>query len=341
MENKIIKAIRPLGFPWETQDPFLFCVYHKDYYPPGDEHLGVKTEDKQGHRIGQDFQLKDGFRMYHGSHVPGFPYHPHRGFETVTINREGFVDHCDSLGGAGRFGAGDVQWMTAGRGVQHSEMFPLLSQEKSNPLEIFQIWLNLPAAKKMVDPHFKMLWKDQVPTLKWKDQKGQAVTLELIAGNLDGQKAPHPTPESWAADPAHEVQIWHIQLDPEAEWTIPAATSNQSHRNLYFYQGQNIVLDGQTILSGTRIELTPDSPAKIINGTSPCSLLFLQGKPIGEKVVQYGPFVMNSEKEIQEAFEEYRRNEFGAWPWPEQEQTHGATTGRFARFPDGREEYKE
>ena len=137
MSDTII-SIKPLGQTWETQDPFLFCAYHKDIYPKGNEKMGINPEDLRGRYIGQDFIVKDGYRMYHGKNTPGFPYHPHRGFETITINKEGVVDHTDSLGAAGRFMAGDVQWMTSGKGIQHSEMFPLLHSDKPNTLEIFR-----------------------------------------------------------------------------------------------------------------------------------------------------------------------------------------------------------
>jgi redox-sensitive bicupin YhaK (pirin superfamily) len=129
-------------FQWETADPFLFCVHHEDKFPQGNELMGPAQNPFQGRHMGDDFIIKDGFRMYHGKTVPGFPGHPHRCFETITVVRKGLVDHADSMGAAGRYGNGDVQWMTAGKGVQHSEMFPLLSQEKDNPLELFQIWLN-------------------------------------------------------------------------------------------------------------------------------------------------------------------------------------------------------
>ena len=113
--NNAIKSIKPLGFPWQTQDPFLFCVHHEDFYQKGNDVMGPAAS-LAGRNIGQDFELnKAGWRMYHGEHVPGFPAHPHRGFETVTIVTNGVVDHSDSLGAAGRFGFGDVQWLTAGK----------------------------------------------------------------------------------------------------------------------------------------------------------------------------------------------------------------------------------
>ena len=133
--------VKPLGFPWRTIDPFLFCAYHDDAYPHGNGQLGPAVS-LAGRDIGQDFSRKDGWSMYHGSSVPGFPPHPHRGFETVTIARKGLIDHADSLGAQARFGRGDVQWLTAGKGVVHSEMFPLLKTDEANPLELFQIWIN-------------------------------------------------------------------------------------------------------------------------------------------------------------------------------------------------------
>src|SRR5687767_10432503 len=143
-----VKRTVSLGFPWQTADPFLFCVHHDDAYPVGDENLGPAAS-LAGRDLGQDFEGKDGWRMYHGQTVPGFPAHPHRGFETVTVVRRGFIDHADSLGAAARYGAGDVQWLTTGKGVVHSEMFPLLERDRENPLELFQIWLNLPRVTKL------------------------------------------------------------------------------------------------------------------------------------------------------------------------------------------------
>ena len=125
-----ILSAQPLGFPWVTLDPFLFCAYHDDAYPPGAEHLGPAVS-LAGRQLGSDFSRQDGWSMYHGHPVPGFPAHPHRGFETVTIVRKGLIDPADSLGAAARFGQGDVQWLTAGQGIVHAEMFPLFNQQAS------------------------------------------------------------------------------------------------------------------------------------------------------------------------------------------------------------------
>ena len=183
MTPKTILNLQPLAMPWATIDPFLFCVYHDDAYPRGNAQMGPDAS-LAGRDMGQDFSRKDGWSMYHGQTVPGFPSHPHRGFETVTIVRKGLIDHSDSLGATARFGGGDVQWLTAGRGIVHSEMFPLLDQASDNPLELFQIWLNLPAKAKMVVPHFTMFWSEKIPRRVDVDVNGKATEVSCVAGNL-------------------------------------------------------------------------------------------------------------------------------------------------------------
>src|SRR5262249_11886458 len=148
----------------------------------------------------------------HGDRIPGFPQHPHRGFETVTLARKGFIDHSDSLGATARFGHGDVQWLTAGAGIQHCEMFPLVHDNQPNPVELFQIWLNLPRADKFVKPHFSMLWSQHVPKLLKHDEKGRAVEITVVAGKLDEAVPGAPPPSSWAARPDSHVAIWPIRL---------------------------------------------------------------------------------------------------------------------------------
>ena len=338
MDNNKIINIKPMGFPWETRDPFLFCAHHRDEYPKGNKNLGPATS-LAGRNIGQDFTIKDGWRMYHGSTMPGFPYHPHRGFETITINKEGFVDHTDSLGAAGRFGAGDVQWMTAGRGVQHSEMFPLLKEEEGNPLEIFQVWLNLPKANKMVEPHFKMLWAEEIPVVTITDGNGNRSKIDVIAGNFNDTKALAPTPNSWAADPNNAVSVLTIKMDANAELKIPAIELNV-HRTLYFYKGEQLLVEDKTIKEYHLVEVDSTEDILLKNGTQEAFLLMLQGKPINEPVTQYGPFVMNTQEEIQQTMQEFQKTQFGGWPWPEREQAHPREKGRFALHADGSEEIK-
>ncbi len=329
-----IKKIKQLGFHWETQDPFLFCAYHNDQFPKGNEHLGPDPSQLRGRNIGQDFTIKDGWRMYHGQRVPGFPAHPHSGFETVTLVEQGFADHSDSLGAAGRFGNGDVQWMTAGKGVMHCEMFPLLNQEKDNPFLLFQLWLNLPRKSKGVDPYFRMLWNEEIPIVE-----DNGVQLKIVAGNYKGTPAAAPTPNSWAADPANEVAIWTLKMEPGAEWEIPTA-SEGTNRTLFFYNGNEIETEGFTIPKEHSLDLFPTEIITIKNGNAHAELLFLQGKPIGEPVVQQGPFVANSQQGIQEAIMQYQKDQFGGWPWESYENVHDAKRGRFAIHADGREEVK-
>jgi quercetin 2,3-dioxygenase len=228
-----ILQISKLGFPWETLDPFLFCVYHDDAYPRGNAQFGPDAS-LAGRNLGQDFAGKDGWRMYHGLAVPGFPSHPHRGFETVTIVRKGLIDHSDSLGATARFGGGDVQWLTAGRGIVHSEMFPLLDPAAPNPLELFQIWLNLPARSKMADPHFTMFWSQDIPHHVSADSSGRNTEVACIAGRLpDGGIAEllAPPPDSWAAQPEADLAIWTLKMAPGARWTLPAATGEATRRS--------------------------------------------------------------------------------------------------------------
>lgn len=338
MYNQLITNIQPLGFTWETSDPFLFCVHHLDQYPAGNDHLGPAAS-LAGRNLGQDFTTRDGWRMYHGETIPGFPAHPHRGFETVTVVLRGFVDHSDSHGAAGRYGHGDVQWMTAGAGLQHAEMFPLLNQQAANPLELFQIWLNLPKARKFARPHYAMLWAEDIPVAVEQDQHGKSIEVTVIAGKIGDVAAPPPAPDSWAHDAEHEVGIWLIKLDAHAQWPLPAA-SLEVNRTLYFYRGSHIQVGGIDINPYHAVELLANQPVIIENGQDEAFLLILQGRPINEPVVQHGPFVMNTTAEIQQAFADYRRTQFGGWPWPRYDHVHPRERGRFAKYADGKEDVR-
>jgi redox-sensitive bicupin YhaK (pirin superfamily) len=335
-----VLGLAPLGFAWPTIDPFLFCVHHDDRYPAANGRFGPAAS-LEGHRIGEDFENADGWRMYHGSTVPGFPPHPHRGFETVTIVRRGWIDHSDSLGAAARYGQGDVQWLTAGGGVVHAEMFPLLDTAGPNPLELFQIWLNLPARRKLAQPHFTMLWSEDLPRLS-----ANGVEVVCVAGKLaDSGTALEPLappPDSWAASSEGDVAIWTVQLAAGARWTLPSALSSGTRRVLYFFAGDAVRVGGRAIESHAAIELAAGMPVELVNeGREAAEFLMLQGRPIGEPVAQYGPFVMNTEAEVRQAFADYRKTQFGGWPWSDAEPVHGQEAVRFARHADGRVERRE
>jgi redox-sensitive bicupin YhaK (pirin superfamily) len=336
VSDPIVLRAFPLGFPWQTSDPFLFCVHHDDRYPAGNERMGPAAS-LAGRDIGMDFEGKDGWRMYHGDVVPGFPRHPHRGFETVTLVRRGFIDHSDSLGATARFGQGDTQWMTAGRGIVHAEMFPLRERDAPNPAELFQIWLNLPRADKMVDPCFTMLWGHAIPGHVFRDEENRTTRVVTVAGALGGGAMPAPPPSSWAARADAEVAIWTIAMEPGARWTLPPA-SPRARRTLYFFRGGSLRLGDHEHASHAGLAVRADAEVALHNGAEESELLLLQGRPIGEPVAQHGPFVMNAPHEIRQAFDDYQRTGFGGWPWPVDGPVHPREQGRFAVHADGHRE---
>jgi redox-sensitive bicupin YhaK (pirin superfamily) len=244
-----------------------------------------------------------------------------------------------------------VQWLTAGKGIVHSEMFPLLDAEQSNPLELFQIWLNLPARSKMAEPHFTMFWAEDIPHRFFESDGGQVTEVACIAGRFEGPRRPvegetpdvaqalPPPPDSWASQPEADVAIWTLRMEPGARWKMPAAISPAARRKLYFFEGENVTVAGMAIGEHVAIELRATSVVEIVNtGTDVAEFLMLQGRPIGEAVAQYGPFVMNTQDELKQAFADYRRTEFGGWPWPDHGPVHGPERVRFARHADGRVE---
>jgi redox-sensitive bicupin YhaK (pirin superfamily) len=248
------------------------------------------------------------------------------------------VDHSDSLGAKGRFGNGDVQWLTAGKGVQHAEMFPLLNED-SNPFEIFQIWLNLPAKSKKAEPYYKMLWSEDIPSIDEKDKNGKNIKLELIAGSYKNTSALPPNPDSWAADANNHFQIWMIKMDEKAVFKIPSIDEELT-RSLYFYQGESFTIEDKTINENHFVELDPKQEVELMNGNREGFFIFLQSRPINEPIVQYGPFVANTKQELQETIQAYQQTQFGGWPWPESGPVHGKTMGRFSKLPDGKEVIK-
>mmetsp|Transcript_27563 Transcript_27563/g.64695 ORF Transcript_27563/g.64695 Transcript_27563/m.64695 type:complete len:359 (+) Transcript_27563:127-1203(+) len=342
MANSILRTVPlPRAGPMPTMDPFLFAVYHVDAYPADPSGGRMEFLDPGD---GHDFDPSAPYRMYHGDHIPGFPQHPHRGFETITATVRGLVDHADSTGNAGRYGEGDLQWMTAGKGIVHGEMFPLVNSDKPNHLQFFQIWLNLPKAKKMVDPSFAMFWADDVP--KWKSSDG-LVTVTIFAGNYFLEKETKqnsPPPDSLAANPDNDVAVLRIVLKSGGKMVLPRANKGEEgvNRTMYLLDGlHGVRVDGNVVkqkvcitLDATK-DVTIELPREAQDVTE---FLVLQGKPIDEPVVQHGPFVMNTHREIQQAFSDYQRTQFGGWPWHRDDVIFPSNKRRFARV-DGKETF--
>ncbi|MGH8914610.1 MAG: pirin family protein [Acidimicrobiia bacterium] len=324
-----------LGFPWHGLDPFIFTVHHLDAYPAGNDELGPAAS-LEGRQIGTDFSYLDGWSMYHGDVVPGFPQHPHRGFETVTVVRRGYVDHSDSLGATARYGQGDVQWLTTGSGIMHAEMFPLIDASGPNTMELFQIWLNLPPASKMVPAYFGMLWGEDIPTI----EPAPGVVVDVIAGAIEGHRPPSPPPDSWASQPGSHLAIWLIRLGPGAAWTLPIAPPGVN-RMLHCFQGDDVRIGATRFGARIGARLRPDTETIVDNHGGPAELLLLQGHPIGAPVFQMGPFVMNSAEELRQAVDDYYRTQFGGWPWSRRDPVHDRSEGRFAIHADGRVEHRD
>ncbi|MGK0480056.1 MAG: redox-sensitive bicupin YhaK (pirin superfamily) [Planctomycetota bacterium] len=335
----IVQQLFPIGAQWPTLDPFLFTAHHVDRYPKGTADLGPDPSLLSGREIGRDFAGKDGWNMYHGRTVPGFPQHPHRGFETITYVRTGLCDHTDSMGAAARFGAGDTQWVTTGKGVVHAEVFPLVQSDQPNPLELFQIWLNLPAEDKRVPAHFKMLWSEDTPHIERVDDAGNRSEVTLICGEYDGELGQAPPPHSWANRPEAAVGVWHIRMEAGAELELPPTDSEEIHRVLYVFDGSWIEVAGEAVRRGHGAVLTSSAASPLRAGDGPVEAMVLQGRPIGEPVAREGPFVMNTEAEIHQAFSDYQATEFGGWPWKDDAPNHGGSAqARFALHADGRRE---
>lgn len=334
MTKKII-SVQKIGQQWTMDNPFLFGAHHLEAFPKGNSEMGPAVS-LAGRNLGSDFSGKDGFSMYHGETVPGFPAHPHRGFETVSIAQKGLVDHFDSKGNEGRYGNGDVQWMTAGSGCQHNEMFPLVNEDSENPMELFQLWLNLPAKNKFTAPDYQMFWAEDIPEMQLSDAKGKNTTVRLIAGTFQGTESLMPNASSWAADKINHVRILMLRMDPEATFSL-SGVSETINRNLYYYRGTGIIqIEDQQITASSRIKLSGNENIVITNGLHESLLLLLEGEPILEPVAHYGPFVMNSEAEIRQALYDYQQTEFGGWPWERHDQVHERNAGRFARYSDGK-----
>lgn len=264
----------------------------------------LETSDGAGVRIkrsiGQQQSIRlDPFLMLDefgsaeaADYIAGFPSHPHRGFETVTYMIEGHMLHEDHLGNRGDLRNGGVQWMTAGRGIIHSEM----PQQEQGVMRGFQLWLNLPAAEKMTEAGYRDIQPEDIPEITFEGGK-----LKLIAGSLEISGQPHE-----GAMPGRSTQPIYadIHLASGASVTLPLPEGHNAM--LYLYEGTASL--GESLLQLSAANILADNGDQIVldAGEAGARLLLIAGKPIGEPVVQYGPFVMNTREEIEQTLRDYR-----------------------------------
>jgi redox-sensitive bicupin YhaK (pirin superfamily) len=242
------------------------------------------------------FLLLDEFRSDSASdYIAGFPDHPHRGFETVTYMLAGRMRHGDNQGNSGLLRPGSVQWMTAGRGIVHSEM----PEQEDGLMWGFQLWVNLPAADKMTAPRYQDIDPENIPVVDLPD----GGTAKVIAGEIGGQSG---AVSAIATDPT----FLDVQLPSGAAFTYDLP--EQHHAFLYVFEGTALVgQDGREIWTG-ELAVLGQGERLVVTAPSvgPARFILVAGRPLKERVVRYGPFVMNSESQIREAIEDFRAGRF-------------------------------
>ena len=222
-------------------------------------------------------------------YIAGFPSHPHRGFETITYMLNGKWQHKDSAGNEGKLGEGSVQWMTAGRGIVHSEM-PIQTDGLARG---FQLWLNLPKEKKMIEPAYQDIESEQIPIVKEK-----AGTVKVISGNFHGTVGPGQSHTP--------VLILDIQLLENSELTIPLTDG----WNVFSFIYEGDVFAGQKLSKGQLAVYEKDGDVDFKTKDNKAGIFFVAGEPLNEPVARGGPFVMNTRGEILRAFEDYQNGKF-------------------------------
>lgn len=261
-----------------------------NYFPNG----GI-SQQRVSPFLMMDFNAEYDFGA--SDHTRGVDVHPHKGFETVTIAYKGSVAHHDSTGNSGIINPGDVQWMTAGAGVLHKEYHEQEFSKKGGPFEMVQLWVNLPAKHKLTAPNYQAITAGQMGKVTLPDNAG---TVNIIAGSFNGQAGPATT--------FTPVNMFDIRLNAGGEViTEPPA----SHNTLMLVVSGSVTVNSQTVPLHSLV-LFKNEVGKInIKADEESVLLLLSGEPINEPIAQYGPFVMNTHQELQEAFEEFRSGKFG------------------------------
>lgn len=230
-------------------------------------------------------------------YIAGFPMHPHRGIETVTYMLAGVVQHRDTLGNAGTIGAGDVQWMTAGRGIMHEEM----PKQKEEFLDGFQLWVNLPAKQKMMPPRYQEVLAAQIPTVT----RPGGVKIRVITGTVDGVNGP-------VTDLVVDPVYLDVSMPPDAVFVQPIERGHTAFAYVFEGEGTFGVADGggETIASTQLVVFDDGDHVEVRTADRPVRFLLVSGKPLYEPIARYGPFVMNTREEIQQALSDLREGTF-------------------------------
>ncbi len=242
------------------------------------------------------FLMLDHFRSSEPKdYMEGFPMHPHRGIETVTYVLSGKIEHQDSIGNRGEIGPGDVQWMTAGRGIMHQEM----PQRTNDALNGFQLWVNLPRAHKMMQPRYRDLKSGDIPLVR--PDKG--VEVKIIAGSLEGVDGP-------VRDLVVKVDLFDVRLSGDADISLPVRDGDNAFAYVFegsghFEEGgRHLLHDRELAIFGKGEEVWAKA------GRDGCRFIFAHGQPLREPIAWGGPVVMNTREELDEAFDELRRGTF-------------------------------
>jgi redox-sensitive bicupin YhaK (pirin superfamily) len=231
----------------------------------------------------------------------GVGQHPHRGFETVTIVYEGEVEHRDSTGSGGIIGPGDVQWMTAGVGILHEEFHSEAFSRSGGPLEMVQLWVNLPARDKMTAPGYQGILDSDIPSVELANEAGR---LRVIAGEYAGRKGPAHT--------FSPIDVWDVRLKAgkTGKFSVPAGRTLA----VVLLHGTLLVNDSQVLREDQLMILDRDGSDFSLEANSDAVLLVLSGEPLNEPIEGYGPFVMNTAREIREAIADFNSGRFGQMP---------------------------
>ncbi len=296
-------SVRPIQKIWKSE--------------PTTEGAGVQLKRAFGFREPAQFDpflLLDDFRSDNpADYVAGFPWHPHRGIETITYVMDGEVEHEDSLGNGGKIGAGDVQWMTAGSGILYQEM---PKGSRTGRMYGFQLWANLPASQKMMDPRYRDVRHDTIPVVKMHD----GATIRLIAGSVEGAQGP-------VRDIVTEPAYMDVSLPAGTEFVHPVPVGHTvfayvidgeayfaPNRDAFAYESVGVNYFDLEVPclcgSGTLVLYGDGASIHVTAESRSARFLLASGKPIGEPIAWYGPIVMNTRDELRVAFEEFEKGTF-------------------------------